>query len=142
VPAVALARRWGMRRALVFGTLLYAVGYTLFGGAGGFGQLAIGMAIITAGEVIFAPALSDTAAALGDPERMGRAFGLFGLVQSLGLSLGPIVGGVGFDLLREQPSQLWVILAGGMLTLGIAFSIFGRRTGAFERMDVEPVRAQ
>lgn len=142
VPAVALARKVGMRRALVLGAILYTIGYGLFGAATGFGHLAAAMVIVTVGEVIFAPALSDTAAALGDPERMGRAFGLFGLVQSLGLSLGPIVGGVGFDLLRDQPSQLWMILAGGMLTLGIAFSIFGRRTGAFERMDVEPARAQ
>lgn len=145
VPAVALARRVGMRRALVFGTLLYTVGYALFGAATGFNHLAVAMGIVTIGEVIFAPALSDTAAALGDPDRMGRAFGLFGLVQSLGLSLGPIVGGIGFDLLRGDPSQLWFYLAAGMLVLGISYSIFGRLTGAFERMgavDEAPAQAQ
>ena len=134
-----------MRRALVFGTLLYTVGYALFGAATGFNHLAVAMGIVTIGEVIFAPALSDTAAALGDPDRMGRAFGLFGLVQSLGLSLGPIVGGIGFDLLRGDPSQLWFYLAAGMLVLGISYSIFGRLTGAFERMgavDEAPAQAQ
>lgn len=134
VPAVGFARWWGMRRALVFGVFLYAVGYVIFGVSSGFGQLAVGMAILTTGEVIFAPALSDTAATLGDPERMGRAFGLFGLVQSLGLSLGPLVGGLAFDGLRHEPMGLWGAMAVGMLALGVAYSIFGRRTGAFERM--------
>ncbi len=138
VPAVALARKVGMRRALVIGTLLYTVGYGIFGVAGNFSDLAVGMAIVTIGEVIFAPALTDTAAALGDPERMGRAFGLFGLVQSVGLSLGPLVGGLGFDLWRDDPSRLWIVLAAGMFLMGIAFSIFGRRTGAFERMSAAP----
>lgn len=138
VPAVGLARRWGMRRSLVFGALLYALGYVLFARATGFGDLAVGMAVLTVGEVVFSPALSDTAATLGDPRRLGRAFGLFGLVQSLGLSLGPLVGGLAFDLLRGRPGDLWLGLAAGMILLGIAYSIFGRVTGAFDRMDTRP----
>jgi MFS family permease len=137
VPAVALARWWGMRKALVFGALLYAVGYGIFGFSSGFGHLAIGMAILTTGEVIFAPALSDTAATLADPERLGRAFGLFGLVQSLGLSLGPLVGGVAFDWLQHEPMGLWGAMAAGMVVLGIGYSAFGRLTGTFERMDAK-----
>lgn len=142
VPAVGLARWWGMRKALVFGALLYAVGYGIFGFSTGFGQLAIGMAILTTGEVIFAPALSDTAATLGDPERMGRAFGLFGLVQSLGLSLGPLVGGLAFDWLQDEPMGLWGAMAAGMVALAIGYSIFGRLTGTFERMDARAQAAQ
>jgi MFS family permease len=137
VPAVGLARWWGMRKALVFGALLYAVGYGIFGFSSGFGHLAIGMAILTTGEVIFAPALSDTAATLADPERLGRAFGLFGLVQSLGLSLGPLVGGVAFDWLQHEPMGLWGAMAAGMVVLGIGYSAFGRLTGTFERMDAK-----
>jgi len=142
VPAVGLARRWGMRRALVAGAILYSFGYTLFGRAAGFSHLAVGMAILTVGEVIFSPALSDTAATLGDPRRLGRAFGLFGLVQSLGISLGPLVGGLAFDFLRARPEDLWVGLAAGMFLLGIAYSVFGRLTGAFDRMDARSAQAQ
>jgi MFS family permease len=142
VPAVGLARRWGMRRSLVAGAILYAFGYTLFSRAAGFSYLAVGMAILTVGEVVFSPALSDTAATLGDPRRMGRAFGLFGLVQSLGLSLGPLVGGLAFDFLRSRPQDLWVGLAAGMFLLGIAYSVFGRLTGVFDRMDARSAGAQ
>ncbi|HWV38400.1 MAG TPA: MFS transporter [Vulgatibacter sp.] len=136
VPAVAIARPWGMRRALVVGALLYAVAYLVFGSSVTFAGMAFGMAVLTAGEVIFAPALSDTAATLGDPARLGRAFGLFGLMQTLGISLGPLVGGIAFDHLRTEPLLLWGALAAGMVLLGIAYSRFGRREGVFERMQV------
>lgn len=132
VPAVRLARTVGMLRSLVIGAVLYSVGYLFFGAAVGFAGLAVGMAVLTVGEVVFAPALTDTAATLGDPEKMGRAFGLFGLVQSLGLSLGPLVGGLSFDLFQERPAMLWGVMAVGMLGVAAFTSAFGRRTGAFD----------
>ena len=130
-PAVALAAAWGMRRTLVVGALLYAVAYLLFGGADGFGGLAIGMAILTAGEVLFAPALTDLAATLGNPERMGRAFGLFGFVQSLGLSLGPLLGGAVYDGLRTEHLAMWGLFACGMAMVAAAYAILGRRYRLF-----------
>ena len=136
VPAVAIAKPWGMRRALFVGALLYAVAYVIFGAAATFPGMAFGMAVLTAGEVIFAPALSDTAATLGDPARMGRAFGLFGLMQTLGVSLGPLVGGIAFDHLRTEPLFMWGLMAAGMVLVGFAYSRFGRRERVFEQMPV------
>ncbi len=134
VPAVALVKPWGMRRALVFGAMLYGVGYVIFGVSGGFVGLAVGMAVLTAGEVIFAPALSDTAATLGDPARMGRAFGLFGLMQTFGISLGPLVGGLAFDHLRDDPLMMWGLMAIGMVGVAAAYSRFGKRHRVFDDM--------
>lgn len=131
VPAVQLVGVWGMRRTLVFGAMLYAVAYLLFGASGGFVGLALGMAVLTLGEVIFAPAISDLAATLGDPKRMGRAFGLFGLVQSLGLSLGPLLGGVVYDGLRTDHLAMWGIFAVGMVGVAAMYAWFGRRYRLF-----------
>jgi len=136
VPAVAIAKPWGMRRALFVGALLYAAAYVVFGSSATFAGMAVGMAVLTAGEVIFAPALSDTAATLGDPARMGRAFGLFGLMQTLGISLGPLVGGIAFDHLRAEPLLMWGTMAAGMVLVGIAYARFGRRERVFERMQM------
>ncbi|WP_373047810.1 MFS transporter [Vulgatibacter sp.] len=127
VPAVQLVGLFGMRRTLVLGAALYAAAYLLFGAAAGFVGLALGMAVLTLGEVIFAPALSDLAATLGDPKRMGRAFGLFGLTQSLGLSLGPLLGGVAYDGLRGDPLTLWGIFAVGMAAVAAAYALLGSR---------------
>jgi len=131
VPAVQLVRAWGMRRTLVFGASLYAVAYLLFGVSTTFTGLALAMAVLTLGEVIFAPALSDIAATLGDPKRMGRAFGLFGLVQSVGVSIGPLLGGVVYDGLRADHLAMWGIFAAGMAVVAATYAWFGRRYRLF-----------
>jgi MFS family permease len=124
IPAVALIDRHGPRRALVFGPLLYTLAYLSVGLAEGFGSLALAVALLTAGEVVFAPALSDMAAFLGDPQRLGRAFGLFGLMQQLGVAVGPLVGGAVFDHYRDQHFTMWAILAGGMALVGVGYFLF------------------
>ena len=97
--------------------------------ASGFTGVAASVAVLTAGEVIFAPALSDMAAHLGDSRRLGRAFGLFGLMQQLGLSMGPLVGGTLYDHLRHMHFVMWGTIAGGMAIIGLGYIAFGRRHG-------------
>jgi predicted MFS family arabinose efflux permease len=126
MPAVALLEQGGPRRALVLGPALYAVAFLAVGVAGDFVTLAAAMVLITAGEVVFAPALSDMAAHLGDPRHLGRAFGLFGLMQQLGLSMGPLVGGLLYDHLRGTPLLMWGVLSAGMAVLGVGYTVFAR----------------
>jgi MFS family permease len=126
LPAVALLEKGGHRRSLVLGPALYAMAFLAVGAASGFLTLAAAMVILTAGEVVFAPALSDMAAHLGDPRHLGRAFGLFGLMQQLGLSVGPLVGGLLYDHLRGTPLAMWGALAAGMAVLGVGYFMFAR----------------
>ncbi len=127
VPAVLFIERGGLRRALVFGPILYACGYVAVGLATSFLSLCVAVALITAGEVVFAPALSDMAAHLGDPRRLGRAFGLFGLMQQLGFSFGPLGGGLAFDHLRHHHLWMWGSIAAGMTVVGGGYVWFAKR---------------
>jgi len=127
IPAVALIERGGPRRALTIGPAVYALAFLVVGASHSFGQLAFAIAVITAAEVIFAPALSDMAAHLGDPRHLGRAFGLFGLMQQFGLSMGPLVGGLLYDHLRTRPLLMWGTLSAGMAVLGLGYALFARR---------------
>ena len=124
IPAVALIDRHGPRRALVIGPLLYTLAYVSVGFASSFGLLALSVVLLTAGEVVFAPALSDMAAHLGDPKRLGRAFGLFGLMQQAGVSLGPLVGGIIFDRFRTQHTTMWGVIALGTAVVGLGYFLF------------------
>lgn len=129
VPAVSFIDGGGQGRALILGPLLYTVAFACMGFASGFAGIALSVAVLTAGEVVFAPALSDMAAHLGDPRRLGRAFGLFGLMQQLGLSMGPLVGGTLYDHLRHQHVAMWGSIATGMALIGVGYAVFARRHG-------------
>src|SRR5262249_44290909 len=111
---------------LVLGPAIYTLSYLAIGVSAGFWPLAAAVALLTAGEVIFAPALSDMAAHLGDPKRLGRAFGLFGLMQQLGVSLGPMVGGLLYDHARHVHLAMWGLVAGAMALLGVGYAAFAR----------------
>jgi predicted MFS family arabinose efflux permease len=124
VPAVRFIDEGGPRRALVFGPALYTLAFLGIGAAGSFRGLALAMALLTAGEVVFSPALSDMAAHLGDPRHLGRAFGLFGLMQQLGLSMGPLVGGLVYDHLRGAHLAMWGTFAAGMVVIGAGYAAF------------------
>ena len=127
VPAVSVIDRAGPKRALLFGPALYTVAYVGIGLSDSFGTLALAVIVLTAGEVVFAPALSDMAVHLGDPKRLGRAFGLFGLMQQLGVSVGPLVGGLAYDHLRHDHLAMWGALAGGMAVVGLGYLVFALR---------------
>jgi MFS family permease len=126
VPAVAFIERGGPQRALILGPLVYCIAFATVGLANDFPQLAGAMAVLTAGEVIFAPALSDMAAHLGDPAHIGRAFGLFGLMQQLGISVGPLLGGVIYDQLRHRHLAMWGTVSAGMAVIGCGYALFAR----------------
>lgn len=111
-PAVRFISRFGIRRSLIIGPLIYAAGYLAVGLSATFSTLALAVALVTVGELLTEPSEMCAAVALGDPARPGRAMGIFGLISSLGNSLGPGVGGVLYDHTRGQPLALWWTIAG------------------------------
>jgi MFS family permease len=127
VPAVTLIRRGGARVALVVGPATYTISYLLIGTSDAFWWIALWVAFLTFGEVIFSPALSDLAVYLGDPKRYGRSFGLFGFMQTMGISLGPLLGGTIFDHLRHHHMAMWSVLAALMACVTVAYAAFSRR---------------
>jgi len=125
VPAVALIARIGGSRALVLGALLYVAAFVAIGSALGPLTLAAAVLLLTAGEVICAPAQQAAAAELGDPRRMGRAFGLMGFAQMLGVAFAPLAGGTLYDHFRDRPHLMWGIPAGGAVVLAVSYTALG-----------------
>jgi len=115
-PAARLADRIGIRRGLVLGCLLYAIGYFSVAFAHSFALLALSMVVITWGEVTFSPTSMAAVANMAPAARVGRYMGFFGLTEALGWSLGPTLGGVLFDRLVGMPIAMWGIIA----ALGLA----------------------
>ena len=89
----ALSDRIGRKTVLVVSLLGSAVGYVLFGIAGGLGILVVSRIIdgITAGDMAVSMAyLAD----ITPPEERAAQFGLAGAVGGVGFMFGPAVGGL------------------------------------------------
>jgi len=111
-------------------SLIYALAYASMGLARTVGGLALCVAGVTVGELVFLPAQQSLASQLGDPERQGRVMGLYGLTFAAGQSFGPLVGGVAIDHLIRWPLRMWGAL--GLLGLAsfIGYALVLRSAGA------------
>lgn len=129
IPAVALIERVGVGRSLIAAPIVYAAGFVVFGASTGFELAAVAVFAITVGEVILAPAHQTAAVELGDPGRMGRAFGLLGTMQMLGVAVAPLIGGVIYDHLRHRHIAMWCVLAAIPVVLSLAFALLAAIRG-------------
>lgn len=116
------ATRLGVRRALLLGPFLYALGYVLMGVLPGWAGLVAAIAVVTMGEVLSGPALLTAAAGLVPPERTGRVMGWVGLANAAGVSLGAGAGGLSLDAWKGEPVLLWAVLSSAGLVAGVLFA--------------------
>ena len=128
LPAVVLIRRMNNARALMFGSLLYVAAFIALGQAAALIGVAAAIAVLTLGEVLLAPAQQAVVAEMSDPERYGRSFGMLGTIQMLGVAIGPLLGGVAYDLLGDDGALMWGSLATAPGLMLLAFAWFARRT--------------
>ncbi len=125
-PLTRIVANFPRRGLLVVGSLLYGLGYLLFGFLEAYPFLLGAIAVVTCGEMVFAPATLTTTTALAPPGRRGRYLGVFGLAETLGWSVGGFVGGVLLDLFPDAPLGTWgPVGALGFLAAG-AFSLWDR----------------
>ena len=129
-PVTFLLNRLTPYFSLVLGALLYGVGYLTLTWVGAY-SLAIGaMVLITAGEIVFAPTTSAIVGEMASKNWRGRYMGFFGLSETMGMALGPLVGGVLLDAFPLQPLIIWGAPAILAAAAAIGFSQFrGRAKG-------------
>jgi len=111
----------GKSRSLIIGSLLYGLGYLCFGWIGSFGWALGAIAIVTAAEIVFAPTTLSVVNDLSPYGWRGRYMGFFGLSQTMGISLGPLLGGVLLDAFPHDPPFIWGTIAAVSFLAGIGF---------------------
>jgi MFS family permease len=136
-PAARLSNRIGVRWGLVFGCLLYALGYFSVSFASAFPLLIGSMIVITLGEVTFSPTSMAAVANMAPEQRIGRYMGFFGLTEALGWSVGPFIGGILFDALYTAPGALWGIIAMIGMTAAVGFAATTRSKRIVDRNGVD-----
>ena len=140
-PVVRLLAPYRMTTALIGGSVLFAVGYGMMGWVGSFVALTLAMVIVTLGEVTAVPATMNLTANFANEETRGRYMGVYGLFNSFGWSLGPLVGGLLLDASNRISWIPWSVIALLCLFAALGFwDLRGRLSRGMDR-DGEPAVA-
>ena len=106
------------------GALFYAFGVGSVALGHGFWAFWLSMVILTLGEMMLVPTGTTLAANLAPPDQRGRYMGVYSLAWSLGIGLGPAIGGFLSD--QMAPVAIWY---GGLafgLVATLAFLLLSR----------------
>jgi predicted MFS family arabinose efflux permease len=126
-PMTLALRRVAKFRALIVGSLLYALGYLSFGWITQFGWALGAMAIITAGEIIHSPVTLSVIGELSPQDQRGRYMGFFGLSETIGIAMGPLLGGILLDAFPSDLKLVWAPIASIALIAAIGYYWWARR---------------
>ena len=127
VPALALVGRLGIATVLPWASLVAALGFALVGVGTGIPGGIVAMVIITGGEVMFAPAHQTAIAEVADPLHRGRAYGVVGFSQTVGVALAPLVGGILLDVIGQHHMAMWAVIACIGIAQAVCFAAFVRK---------------
>ncbi len=106
-PVVRALAPYRMTTALIAGSILYALGYAMMGLGHSLALLTAAMFVVTLGEIVTTPASMNLVANFSTVELRGRYMGVYGLFNSFGWSIGPLIGGVLLDSASKRPMLLW-----------------------------------
>ena len=126
-PMTLALRRIAKFRALMLGSLLYVFGYLSLGWITQFGWALVAMAVITGGEIIHAPVSLSVVGELSPEDQRGRYMGFFGLSQTIGIAVGPLLGGVLIDAFPLNPELIWAPVALIAFIAAVGYYWWGRR---------------
>lgn len=114
-PMSKFVERYRLTKVLLYGSLLYLIGYTSVGMAGSFAWLFVCMTTVSVAEIAVMPAAMAMVANMASERHRGRYMGTFSFAHSLGWSLGPLLGGFLLHFFVTQPIIVW----GGISSLAL-----------------------
>lgn len=127
---------------MALGTLLYAIGFGMYGFVSTFAFFMLAMVILTIGEMIVAPVGQALVAKFSPEDMRGRYMAIFGFSWAIPFAIGPYLAGLILDNL--DPRWLWYLA--GMIGILAVAGYYGlhRRTEkeeGFVEQDSTPVVA-
>lgn len=90
---------------MAVGTLLYAVGFAMYGFVASYALFLLAMVIITIGEMIIAPVYQAIVARFAPEDMRGRYMAIAGFSFGIPYAVGPLLAGLILDNLRAE--VLW-----------------------------------
>jgi MFS family permease len=126
VPGGYVADHWGRKQAMIAGGVISAAGFVVYAIAGTFAVVIVGAAIRALGSALIWPAaiawISDSI-----PRRRHAFFmGIFGEFENVGVTIGPVLGGLAWSLAGIQ-SAFYVYAAAALLAAVVAAATVDKR---------------
>ena len=110
-PLTRMTNKVSRPALLSIGAALYGLGYLSMGWVGAYSLAIAAMVVITLGEMVFSPTTLAVAGELSPKDWRGHYVGFFGLSETLGLSLGPMLGGFLLDRFTTSGIAVWGVIA-------------------------------
>ncbi|MEJ2599127.1 MAG: MFS transporter [Anaerolineales bacterium] len=101
---------------MVAGTLLYALGFAMYGFVSLYGMFLLAMAIITIGEMLVSPVGSAIVARMAPEDMRGRYMAVYGFSWVIPMAVGPLLAGLVMD--NFNSAYVWYLA--GILGLAAA----------------------
>lgn len=101
----------GYKKGLILGSLLYSMGYFYFAFSHNFTNFAIGVIVLTAGEMLAMPLLTTITSAMAPEDKRGLYIGVLGFIEGLSWAVAPFIGGVLIDVFLKTPVLIWGTVA-------------------------------
>ena len=98
---------------MAVGTLLYAIGFGMYGFVASYLYFLLAMVIITIGEMFVSPVGQAIVARLAPEDMRGRYLAVYGFSWVIPMAVGPLLAG----LLMDNADPRWVWYAAGLLGL-------------------------
>ncbi len=115
-PIMRWIGRFRSLMVIVVGTLLYAVGFSMYGFVNSYLLFLLAMVIITIGEMFVSPVSQAVIAQLAPEEMRGRYMAVSGFSWVIPFALGPLLAG----LIMDNGDPNWVWYAAGIVGLAAA----------------------
>ena len=106
------------------GSLLYAIGFAMYGFVSTFVFFAFAMIIITIGEMVVSPFQQSVVASFAPESMRGRYMAVSGLTWSVAFTIGPYFAGLILD--STNPSALWLLCGGIGLLATLGFMVLNK----------------
>jgi MFS family permease len=125
IPIARRVARYRPMMMMALGTLLYAIGFGMYGPFSSYALFALAMFIITVGEMIVMPTAQALVARIAPEDMRGRYMAVFGFSWLIPQATGPLLAGLIMD--NADPRWVWyaAVLVG--LAAAASFILLNRR---------------
>jgi MFS family permease len=127
VPGGRASDRWGRKPTMIAGGIVSAIGFLIYAMSGSFGEVIAGAAARALGASLIWPAATAWIAESMPRRRHAMFMGLFGEFENVGVTVGPILGGVVWSLAGIQ-AAFYAYAAAALGASAIAALFVGRRS--------------